>query len=191
MLLQHRILACLLSAIFEEVIAVQQAQRLLTHMHSPRGSCGLQSIGNIHILGPDIKLPLGGAYHAGQHVSRVHANAHVNVQISLLPHVSYVFDHAQPQIHTALGMILIGTGQTSHAVVAIAQELDAHHVVLLAGNIEAHEEIMQCLHQLLHIQRGRQVRVVHHIRIEYSHILVGLDEECAVPVWNQLEASKL
>lgn len=190
MLLQHRILASLFGAVLVEILAVQQAQCLLTHMHSPCGSSSLQSIGNVNILGPDIKLPLGGANYAGQHVARVHANAHIDVQVSFLSHIAYILDHTQSQIHTALGMILVGTGQSRHAVVAIAQELNAHHIVLLAGNVEAHEEIMQCLHQLLYIQRRSQMRVVHHIRVEHRHILVRLNEECAEK-GEQLVGSKL
>lgn len=84
-LLQHWILACLLRAILVEVFAVQQPQRLLTHMHTSRGAGGLQSIGYVHILGPDVELPFGSANDAGQHVAGVNANAHINIQISLLP----------------------------------------------------------------------------------------------------------
>ena len=55
-------------------------------MHSPRDASSLQHVGDAHVPGPDVKLPLLQAQHAAQHRARVDPDPHVHVVVELLPH---------------------------------------------------------------------------------------------------------
>lgn len=58
---------------------------------SPRNSSGLQHVGDAHVPGPDVKLPLLQAQHATQDGARVDPDPHVHVEVQLLLHVSEFF----------------------------------------------------------------------------------------------------
>lgn len=53
-----------------------------THTHaapSPRDASGLQLVGDVHVPGPDVKLPLPESQNAAQHRAGVDPDPHVDV----------------------------------------------------------------------------------------------------------------
>ena len=52
----------------------------------PRDASSLQHVGDAHVPGPDVKLPLLQAQHPAQHRARVDPDPHVHVVVELLPH---------------------------------------------------------------------------------------------------------
>lgn len=64
---------------------------LLVLFHrSPWYTASLQHVGNAHIPGPDVKLPLLQPQNATQDRARVDPNPHVHVKLQLFPHVPVV-----------------------------------------------------------------------------------------------------
>lgn len=61
---------------------------IVCRVNSPWDPSRLQFVGNVHIPGPDIKLPLPESQHATQHRARVDPNAHVDVVFRTRSHVS-------------------------------------------------------------------------------------------------------
>lgn len=60
---------------------------ILKFHHSPWYSTGLQHVGNAHVPGPDVKLPLLQPQNATQDGARVDPNPHVHVELHLLLHI--------------------------------------------------------------------------------------------------------
>lgn len=48
-------------------------------VRSPRDPSGLQLVCDVHVPGPDVKLPLPESQHAAQHRARVDPDTHVDV----------------------------------------------------------------------------------------------------------------
>lgn len=56
--------------------------------YSPRDPPRLQLVGDVHVPGPDVELPLPEAQNATQHGARVDPDAHVDVVFCTRAHVS-------------------------------------------------------------------------------------------------------
>lgn len=55
--------------------------------YSPWDSPRLQFVGNVHVPGPDVELPLPEAQNATEHGARVDPNAHVDVVFRTRAHI--------------------------------------------------------------------------------------------------------
>ncbi len=117
----------------EEILATvgQIREGLVRDVHRARYARRLHMIRYGHVIAPHVVLPLAQAEHSAQDFARVHADAHVHVDAGRLAHLSYDLDHAQAHLDTIVRVVLSRDGQTRHAVVTIAQDLDSHTVVLL------------------------------------------------------------
>uniref|UniRef100_A0A182MDW6 MADF domain-containing protein n=1 Tax=Anopheles culicifacies TaxID=139723 RepID=A0A182MDW6_9DIPT len=93
---------------------------------------------------------------------------------------SCCFQLTRAQVDTAFGVIFVTHRYTGHAVVTIAQELDAQHVKLLGGFVEFYKQLMQYINQSANGQLRCHVRIVDHIRVKNRNIGVFLYVQLAV-----------
>src|SRR4029434_4838048 len=64
-----------------------------THTHLHRDAPSLPLVGDVHVPGPDVELPLPEAQHPTQHRPRVDPDAHVNIMLCTRTHVPVTANH--------------------------------------------------------------------------------------------------
>lgn len=60
----------------------------MVQRYSPWDPSRLQLVGDVHVPGPDVELPLPESQHAAQHGARVNPDTHVDVVFRTRSHVS-------------------------------------------------------------------------------------------------------
>ena len=75
-------------------------------------------------------------------------------------------NHEESHSHAVDRVIGSGDGKSAHAVVAVAEDLDAHAVVLLSQLVEAAKEVVKGSDQLLSGKLFRKWSEVHDIGVK-------------------------
>ena len=89
-------------------------------MFVPRLSPGLHVVGEVDIVGPDVVLPLPQPEYPAEDSAAVDPHPHVEDDPGDFSDKSDGFDHVDPKLHAALGVVIAGLGNAANAVVAVA-----------------------------------------------------------------------
>ena len=82
-------------------------------------SC-LHVVGKGHVVAPHVILPLAQPEHSTQHAAAVDPHPHIDVDPGDFSDKSDGFDHVDPKLHAALGVVIARLGNAANAVVAVA-----------------------------------------------------------------------
>jgi hypothetical protein len=96
----------------------------------PGYAAALEVVGQGHVVGPDVELPLAQPEDAAEDRAAVDADPHVEVDLGRVAHVPDGLYHVEAHLHAAMSVIGPRHRQPADAVVAVAEELYAEAVVL-------------------------------------------------------------
>ncbi len=82
---------------------------------SPRQTSSLHHVGQSHVVGPHVILPLSEAQHATEHPSRVQTHTHVQIHLCSFSHRPEEHNHAQQLTHNQCIKIYIRSALNRHA----------------------------------------------------------------------------
>lgn len=97
----------------------------------PRNAGRFDFIGDDHVIRPDVVLPFTRAHYTPNYRSRVHADPHVDVDLSRGAQHANIVDHLQAQVDAVSRVSSIFNRHSGNPVIAIAEKLDAQHIVFL------------------------------------------------------------
>lgn len=130
--------ALLPSARLQIVVASQCGTRRPTHLYAAGQTRRLEPIGERHIVGEYVELPLASAQYAAVHAARVNADAHVQlVDASHEAHQGDRFDHVDAHFDARVRVLGIRFGQAGDAIVAVAEEFYAKALIVRRQLVEA------------------------------------------------------